>query len=126
MPPSETAGRRVRYAVGATVVTGAATLAYRLARPLLRRIGPAIRTRTRGGSPAAPVRLTPENYAQLHDGMSASALVRLLGPEFREVNRVEVPGAPTRTLVWSTTDGRVLHAVLQNDRLVAKAERGLT
>jgi hypothetical protein len=117
---------RVRQvALGATVLTGAATLAYRLGRPLLRRIGAAVRRRKEGPPPPEPVRLTPEKYAQLHDGMSAAAVVRLLGPEFREVNRTAILGAHTRTLVWTTTDGRVLHAVLQNDRLVAKAQRGL-
>ncbi len=127
MRTPESVGRRVgRYAVGVTVATGAATLAYRLTRPLLSRLGALVRRREPDVRADAASRLSLRSYAELHEGMSASALVRLLGPTFREVNRTEIPGAETRTLVWTTDDGRAVHAVLQNDRLVAKAERGLT
>ncbi len=112
-----------RYALGATVATGAAALVYRLGRPLISRIGARFARRGRGATAARD--LSAAIFEQLHQGMSAAALVRVLGPHYREVNRSEMPGAQTRTLVWATADGRVVHAVLQNDRLVAKVQRGL-
>jgi hypothetical protein len=115
-----------RLALRLTLVTGGATVLYRVGRPLVRRL------RERFGRRAQPTS-TPDDHPislarfhDLHEGMTESAAIELLGPRFLQVNGSVTPRAETRTLRWVAQDARaVVHAVFQNGRLVAKDQRGL-
>ena len=115
-----------RLALQLTLATGAATVVYRLARPLTDRLRRRLRARSRRAAAPRDPSITLALFHGLHEGMTEAAVIHALGPHFREVNGSVTPRAQTRTLRWIAEDARAdVHAVFQNGRLVAKAQRGL-
>jgi hypothetical protein len=70
-------------------------------------------------------KITAEEYAQLHDGMSYSEAVSVIGDPGEEVSRTNMAGYVTVMYSWKNYDGSNANAMFQNDRLVSKAEFGL-
>jgi hypothetical protein len=70
-------------------------------------------------------KITAEEYAQLHDGMSYSEAASIIGDPGEEVSRSNVAGYVTVAYSWKNYDGSNANVIFQNDRLVSKAEFGL-
>lgn len=125
-PPDAPRWSAPRLALRLTLVTGAATVVYRLGRPVVQRLRQRFGREARHAPPSPAGAVTLAHFHRLHEGMSEDAVIELLGSHYREVNGSVTPLAQTRTLRWTTEDTRGdVHAVFQNGRLVAKDQRGL-
>jgi TM2 domain-containing membrane protein YozV len=69
--------------------------------------------------------LTYENYLRLQEGMSYTEVVEILGSPGEEISRSELAGYTTVMYQWKKWNGPNMNVMLQNGRMVQKAQFGL-
>jgi Domain of Unknown Function with PDB structure (DUF3862) len=70
--------------------------------------------------------VTLKQYQQLQTGMSYSQVRSILGCEGSEMSKVDMAGYKTVMYMWQGDSvGASMNVMLQNDRLVSKAQFGL-
>ncbi|MDA1055825.1 MAG: hypothetical protein O3C40_36000 [Planctomycetota bacterium] len=76
----------------------------------------------------ANIRLTYAGYVSVTNGMTFKEVVEVLGANYEELSRVDVPGAPT-TVMFSWKQGGFsignCNVTFQGGKVVAKAQFGL-
>jgi hypothetical protein len=78
-----------------------------------------------GVSLVAP-RITLSEYNQITSGMSYSQVTGIIGESGAEMSRSDFGGIVTVMYMWQNGDGSNMNAMFQNDKLINKAQYGLS
>ena len=77
-------------------------------------------------------KVTKAKYDSIHEGMSYTQVVNIIGSEGEEVASNKLDGVPgvmpsitTKMYMWQNSNGSNMNAMFQNDRLNNKAQFGL-
>jgi hypothetical protein len=76
-------------------------------------------------TPRIDVRLSMNQYNQIQTGMDYLEVMRILGRPGTELSRMDMAGYKTVMYGWANPDGSNLNVMLQNDRVISKAQFGL-
>jgi hypothetical protein len=69
--------------------------------------------------------ITQAMYDRISTGMNYRVIVQILGKSGTELSRNEMAGYVTVMYIWQHRDGSNLNVMLQNDRVIQKAQFGL-
>jgi hypothetical protein len=73
----------------------------------------------------APPRYSLSQYSRIEMGMSGADVLAVMGDGGREMSHSEIAGISTAMYMWQNADGSNMNVMIQNGRVVNKAQFGL-